>query len=144
MEEKITNIKERILQISDFYKVGRESFFSELGISYGNFKGKSKNTAVNSDFLAEILTKYADIDPHWLILGKGEILKQKEAQRISEPSIHYNVCVDYKNKYFGVLEELTALSRETINLQNKIISLQEGIILNTKKRKNNHDAVHEM
>lgn len=48
MEEKITNIKERILQISDFYKVGKEYFFTELGISYGNFKGKSKNTDVGN------------------------------------------------------------------------------------------------
>ena len=64
--------------------------------------------------------------------------------KCSEPPVHYSVDVDYKNKYFEILEELTSLSRETIKLQSKIITLQEGLILNNKKRQNNHDAVHEM
>ena len=73
------------------------------------------------------------------------MLKDANAiSKCSEPPIHYSVDVDYKKKYLEVLEELTSLSRETIKLQSKIITLQEGLIPNNKKRQNNHDAVHEM
>lgn len=75
MDEKITNIKERILQIAKNKGIKYESFFDELGLSYGNFKGEAKKTALNSDSIAIILTKYDDVDPIWLLTGEGEMLK---------------------------------------------------------------------
>jgi len=73
MAEKITNVKERILQIAEYLNIGKEKFFEELGVSYGNFKGKSKNTGINSDVLAVISAKFPQINLHWVITGIGEI-----------------------------------------------------------------------
>lgn len=78
MENKFTNIKERILYISDYYNISREKFFENLGISYGNFKGKAKKTPINSMFLENILTNFGEISPEWLITGKGDMLRNSE------------------------------------------------------------------
>jgi hypothetical protein len=71
MDNKSSNIKERVLQITDFKGVSKEKFFNEIGMTYGNFKGKSKETPLNSNAVADILTKYPDINPTWLLTGNG-------------------------------------------------------------------------
>lgn len=75
MDKKFSNIKERILYIADFYEISKEKFFLDLEITYGNFKGSAKERPVNSSFLEKLLTKFPDIDPDWLLLGRGEILR---------------------------------------------------------------------
>ncbi len=45
-------------------------------MTYGNFKGKSKKTPLNSNAIADILTIYPDVNPEWLLTGNGEMLKQ--------------------------------------------------------------------
>ncbi|MFA9370721.1 MAG: helix-turn-helix transcriptional regulator [Labilibaculum antarcticum] len=74
----MTNIKERILKIPDLKGVTKDAFFNELGVSYGNFKGKAKEKALSSDVLATIVTKYSEINATWLLTGKGEMLLSGE------------------------------------------------------------------
>ncbi|MFA5541953.1 MAG: hypothetical protein WC984_09785 [Bacteroidales bacterium] len=129
MEKKSTNIKERILEISDYYKVGKERFFIELGVTYGNFKGKSKNTAVNSDVLAEILTKYKDISPEWLILGSGKMIKIiGQGIGVHEKQVQPNNKDDIYDKYHTLLEENKNICKRNIELYEDIIQLQKKII----------------
>lgn len=72
-----SNIKERVLYISENKGITREKFFDDLGITYGNFKGKAKEKALSSDVLAKIITKYPDVNPEWLLTGKGDMLKSE-------------------------------------------------------------------
>lgn len=73
MENIETNIKERVLQIAKAKGIKYEVFFEELGVTYGNFKGKAKGTPLNSDTVANILDKHYDINPEWLLTGHGEM-----------------------------------------------------------------------
>lgn len=82
METIFTNIKERILYITDFKGISKEKFFDDLGVTYGNFKGKAKEKALSSDVLAKIVTNNPDINPEWLLTGHGDMLKQKEPSRV--------------------------------------------------------------
>lgn len=75
METIFTNIKERILYIAEYKGISKEKFFTELGVTYGNFKGKAKEKALSSDVLAKIVAKYPDINTYWLLNGIGEMLK---------------------------------------------------------------------
>ena len=77
MERKITNIKERILYYTDLKGLVKEKFFDDLGVTYGNFKGKAKNQALGSDVIERIITKYPEINPFWLLTGEGEMLNTK-------------------------------------------------------------------
>ena len=77
-----SNIKERVLYISESKGITREKFFEDLGITYGNFKGKAKEKALSSDVLAKIITKYPEINSEWLLTGNGEMLKSEGATEI--------------------------------------------------------------
>lgn len=84
MVNNSTNIKERILLISEYKGITRENFFRNIGMTYGNFKGKSKETPINSNAVADILTAYPDVDPNWLLTGEGSMLKS-ELPKVHQP-----------------------------------------------------------
>ena len=77
-----SNIKERVLYISESKGITREKFFEDLGITYGNFKGKAKEKALSSDVLAKIIAKYPEISSEWLLTGNGEMLKSEVATEV--------------------------------------------------------------
>lgn len=101
MDKKISNIKERILYLADFKGVAKEKFFTEIGMTYGSFKGKQKNTALNSDALDKILSIYPDVDALWLITGNGSMTKgidykipDENPQLVAEPKSVYKLKTD--------------------------------------------------
>jgi len=75
METIFSNIKERVLQLTEAKHVSKEKFFEEIGVTYGNFKGKAKGKALSSDTLATIVAKYPDINSEWLLTGNGHMFK---------------------------------------------------------------------
>ena len=77
-----SNNKERVLYISESKGITREKFFEDLGITYGNFKGKAKEKALSSDVLAKIIAKYPEISSEWLLTGNGEMLKSEGATEV--------------------------------------------------------------
>lgn len=87
----MTTIKERILQFIEYQGEKKESFFENLGLSYANFKGVQKKSALNSDSIDKIISKYPEINLEWLISGIGSMLKsitpedkQSKLQKIKE------------------------------------------------------------
>ena len=74
MENKSSNIKERVLQMAEIKGIGKEKFFESIGMTYGNFKGKSKETPLNSNAIVDIFTIYPDINLEWLLTGRGEMM----------------------------------------------------------------------
>ena len=76
MGNKFGNIKERILQIGDYYGVGRKNICEEIGMTYGNFTGKAKETPINSIAIQNIIAKYPAIDMNWLLTGQGSMLQE--------------------------------------------------------------------
>lgn len=73
----MTNIKERVLYFIENQGEKKETFFEDLGMSYANFKGVQKKSALGSDKIDKILSKYPDLNLEWLFSGKGEMLKSK-------------------------------------------------------------------
>ena len=90
MERKITNIKERILYYTDLKGLAKEKFFDDLGVTYGNFKGKAKNQALGSDVIERIITKYPEINPFWLLTGEGEMLNTKSEKNVIKKNDNIN------------------------------------------------------
>lgn len=66
---------ERILQFINYKGVSKLSFYREVGLSNG-FLDRSKSIGV--DNLVKILKTYPEIDPLWLLLGEGDMLKRGE------------------------------------------------------------------
>jgi len=140
METIFTNIKERVLYFTDYKDFAKEKFFEELGVTYGNFKGKAKEKALSSDILAKIVSKYPEINPEWLLTGEGNMLKKSTpSQEVQE--VHDDKYTASLEKQVALLEKNNALQEEKIaglektikelknNLQ-KTIAKQENDIIN--------------
>lgn len=69
MANKPATIKERVLTIAKEKKISFEKFCEGIGMSYSSFKGPQKSSSLNSDAIDKIITKYPDVDVHWLITG---------------------------------------------------------------------------
>lgn len=66
-------IKERVAQIADYKGINKEIFFSRIGVTSANFRGKAKKTPLSSATIENILSEFPDINIEWLITGKGDI-----------------------------------------------------------------------
>lgn len=78
MSNKYSNIKERVLEIPVIKGITKQKFFKDIGMSYGNFTGKSKETPLNSNAISNISSIFPDINLNWLINGQGEMLNQNQ------------------------------------------------------------------
>ncbi|MRX70302.1 hypothetical protein SAMN06265349_101694 [Flavobacterium resistens] len=93
MDKNISLIKERILQFAEFKGVGKEKFIENLGMTYGNFKGRQKLTSVNSDLLDTLLSKYPEINMEWLISGHGSMQKSTSIKNFNDEDRDFDFTI---------------------------------------------------
>ena len=82
MKEILPNIKDRVLYLAENKEISKQDFFRKTGLKYSNFTGKSKESDLTSKSVAEILLKYPDVSPEWLLTGNGEMLRSEEATEL--------------------------------------------------------------
>ena len=119
MDKILSPIKERVLKYVEYKGIAKETFFSELGISYSNFKGKGAKSELGSDKVVQILTNYSEINPEWLLMGSGSMLKDMSIDEVNKTLPIYN-NVDYKEKYYEALEGYHQVNEENRELRLKI------------------------
>ena len=108
----MTSIKERVLYFIENQGEKKETFFEDLGMSYANFKGVQKKSALGSDKIDKILSKYPDLNLEWLFSGKGEMLKSgttktetsKEESVKGIPLVNATAIGGYGNNVFSFEE----------------------------------------
>lgn len=67
-------IKERIIQLIEYKGIPKESFYVSIGMTSASFRGKAKETPLNSIAIENILSKIPDVNPLWLLTGEGEMI----------------------------------------------------------------------
>lgn len=83
MDKISTNIKQRVLEYLDFKGIKRNDLFLKTGLAPSNFKGKSLESELGGDKVAKILTYYEDLNPDWLMTGKGNMMRAtREVQKV--------------------------------------------------------------
>ena len=75
--ENITRSKQKILYFIDTQSIKKEDFYKKVGIDGANFRGKNLKSELSADKLVNILRKYSEISPDWLLLDKGEMLRSE-------------------------------------------------------------------
>lgn len=70
-------IKDRVIQVLEYKKIAKESFYVKIGMTSASFRGKAKNTPLNSSAIENILTEIPDLNANWLLTGHGEMLSEE-------------------------------------------------------------------
>lgn len=69
------NTLNRIKQYLDFKRIKVSAFEREIGMSNGSFASQLKhNKTIGVDKLENIVSKYPDLNPDWLLKGSGNML----------------------------------------------------------------------
>ncbi|MEI7486940.1 MAG: hypothetical protein WCJ72_05935 [Chryseobacterium sp.] len=83
--ENFTKLSERIKQFIDYKELTLNSFSISVGASNSYFnKILRDNNSIGSDRIEKILRTYPEINPEWLILGNGEMLKTKSIKKLTD------------------------------------------------------------
>lgn len=72
-EQKISPIKQRILQFADSLNISKREFYAKIGVSRGTLESK---TGITEDILAKFVATFPDVSIDWLMHGKGEMVKK--------------------------------------------------------------------
>ncbi|WP_033565645.1 hypothetical protein [Sphingobacterium sp. SYP-B4668] len=121
----MSSVKERVLLIAEESGRNKVDFFKDLGLSYANFKGVQKSSALSSDAMVVILSKYNKVNPTWLLTGVGEMYT---ANVVRDGGEQYLPVAAGSNSGLSVVEALqTAIAalEQTVRSQEKTISSLE-------------------
>lgn len=118
MDKIFAPIKGRIYEFLDKQDIKREDFYKNTNISSSNFKGKGAISEIGGDKIAKILTHYPDVNPDWLLTGRGPMLREenKIVDLISyDPSVgvpYYDV--DFTAGFDAIFNNQTLLPAHNI------------------------------
>lgn len=105
--------KDKIKQYLDFKGISKNSFYKKTGLSVG-FLDSGKSLGV--DKLKIIINIYPDINIEWIVLDKGDMIKQQESQQNETKE-----TIIYKSDPRDI--ELIELQREHIKILKEQLTL---------------------
>lgn len=73
----MAEIKERLINYLKISGISKKDFSEKTGISLWNITGKSVKSELGGEQISLIIGNYPNISPDWLLLGKGEMLREK-------------------------------------------------------------------
>ena len=106
----------RLKQFIEYLGVSTRNFEQKISVSNGLIaRFLSKNTTIQSDVLSKICDTFPELNPDWLITGKGVMLRGSEAKTPSEGTL------------VVLLEQIKDLARENGQLQAENAELKKEI-----------------
>lgn len=129
------NVKQRVLRIAEAKGISKTEFFREVGLSYANFKGGQKNTALSSDAMIVLLTQHPDVSPAWLLLGEGSMWRGSRGNDLevgAEPAVESVAAAGTGSLL--VYKQLVSALEQTVRAQEKTIDALEAQIGLLNKR----------
>jgi len=131
----MNTIQERMTQYLESKGITPYRFCKDLNLSMGYL---DKRGAIGTDKYLKIIEYYSEINPQWLLTGKGEMLRKnnfsEEIRFLNEPNPEkYGNTFNEKDKIIEALanslkdkEEILSLLREkTIRQENEILELKK-------------------
>lgn len=94
MDKNLAQIKQRIIKYLENKGIVKENFFQMVDISPSNFKSKGLYSEIGGDKIAQILSIYTDLNPTWLITGRGSMLTDENLLAKTPASVPTDVHAD--------------------------------------------------
>lgn len=73
-EQKISPIKERILQFANSLGISKREFYKIINVSRGTLESK---TGITEDIVSKFIASFPEISTDWLLKGEGDMYKNK-------------------------------------------------------------------
>jgi hypothetical protein len=106
---KNSAVKQRVKEFVKYKKISVRSFEHDCGLSYSYVN--SIRVSIQPDKVHKIALAIPDLNTGWLLTGEGEMLKNNEPKSND---------MDYKEKYYELLEKYTALLEERAELKDSV------------------------
>lgn len=117
----MAEIKDRIIEYLKINGITKQDFCKKTGISYANMVGKSLKSELGGEQISSIFMKFPNINPDWLLLGKGEILRKSD----EDPTHNVRGTIDVDH-----MQSLIDILNRTLSEKDKQISQLLEIIKN--------------
>ena len=131
-----------IKQLIDYKNISILSFEKSIGTRRTIDKVIMNNSNLRSDLLTKIIETYPEINTHWLLTGKGEMLKNMTLAKCSseEKKVNVNKAEEYfptfSNKESQLKKESIACQKAHLKSQIKVIESKEETIALLKEKIN--------
>lgn len=105
-------IKERVIQVIEYKGIAKEFFYKKIGMTSASFRGKAKETPLNSNAIENILSEIPDLNAYWLLTGNGKMLvndpeiQELNSFKIPEKRIDHQEIPLYNLEATAGLQEL--------------------------------------
>jgi len=121
---------ENIYQFIDYKGISVNGFSKKLLVSNGYFaKQKGSNGAISSKILEKIVNKYSEINPDWLLTGRGEMLREDVKKEVKR-SVSVEKSTDCEKKLSEKEQQINKLLEQLLESQKQVRNLIE--IINNK------------
>lgn len=77
-------IKERTLEFMRSKGLTVYEFAKKIEVSPGVFYGRGLQSELSGDIIGKILTAYPEVNPYWLITGKGPMIMNESTRNLTE------------------------------------------------------------
>ena len=116
------NVKQRLLQYAKNQHIGMMDFYEKSSISQSNFSGKGGESALSTDKIIHILITFSDLNPDWLLLGKGTMLRESVENSGGKPESPPDTGL-----VLELTRQISELSRENGQLQAENAELKKEL-----------------
>lgn len=73
--QNFDEIKRRLLYFAENTGIKKMDFYKKIGLQQSNFSGEGATSSLKSENIIKVLIAFPEINPDWLLLGKGEMLR---------------------------------------------------------------------
>lgn len=120
------DILDRIRLIIENERLTIASFERKIGVSNATIgKAIERNKGVSSDVLQKILETFLMINPDWLLLGKGEMLRSEGRENMHTALEKEKILKNFIAEKDRRIEELTR-ENEHLRLENEALKSPSG------------------
>lgn len=105
--------KERIIQYLEFKGISKNKFYISTGISNGTLDKKS---GLTGDSIEKFYSVYDDVNPEWLLIGKGEMLKSTESHTHTLQKDEEQVIIEPQTSIYRLKTDYFGVEKQTIPL----------------------------
>jgi transcriptional regulator with XRE-family HTH domain len=109
-------MKDRLLKIIKNYNLTSSRFADELGVQRSGISHiLSGRNQPSYDFIVKLLKRYPEIDPDWLLVGKGRMYRSPASEKAgAEPDLFNSTEVGYTPDIPAESPEMTERSKPAI------------------------------